>query len=193
MKKAARSLRRLFFKPSSRLCRVKLACPPANLLGAVPSVRRFRPSGIPRHLSESDVQRVITVCHDKTALGIRDQTIITLLARMGLRAGELTRLGLDDVDWANGRLLIRAGKTKRERVLPLPNDVGHCIVRYLKRARPLSSHRSLFIRHRAPFTPLSSITISWITTCRLKQAGVSAARFGSHVFRHYSESRTITE
>ena len=157
---------------------------PANLLGAVPSVRRFRPDGIPCHLSENDVQRVITACHDKTALGIRDETIITLLARMGLRAGELARLGLDDIDWSDGRLLIRAGKTKRERVLPLPNDVGHCIVRYLKRGRPSSTHRSLFIRHRAPFTPLSPYTISWIAAYRLKQAGVNAARFGSHIFRH---------
>ncbi len=146
---------------------------PASLFEAVASVRRFRPDGIPCHLSASDVQRVITICHDKTASGIRDQTIITLLARMGLRAGELARLGLDDIDWANGRLLIRAGKTKRERVLPLPNDVGHCIVRYLKRARPSSAYRSLFIRLRAPFTPLSPFTISWIAACRLKQAGVN--------------------
>lgn len=166
---------------------------PANLFDAVPSVRRFRPDGMPCHLSENDVQRVIAVCRDKTALGNRDQTIITLLARMGLRAGELARLCLDDIDWSNGRLLIRAGKTKRERVLPLPNDIGRCIVRYLKGARPSSGHRSLFIQHRAPFSPLSPFTISWIAACRLKQAGVNAARFGSHIFRHSAATSMVRQ
>lgn len=166
---------------------------PAHLLEAVPSVRRFRPDGIPCHLSENDVQRVITVCDDKTALGLRDQTIIVILARMGLRAGELARLDLDDIDWTDGRLLIRAGKTKRERVLPLPDDVGRCIVRYLKRARPSSAHRSLFIGHRAPFTPLSPLTISWIAGYRLKQAGVNAARFGAHVFRHSAATHMVRQ
>jgi site-specific recombinase XerD len=164
---------------------------PAHLLAAIPSLPRFRPDGIPHHLSENEVQRVIAICDDKTASGIRDRTIITLLARMGLRAGEAARLHLDDIDWTEGRLIIRAGKTKRERVLPLPNDVGRCIVRYLKRGRPASDDRSLFIRHRAPFTPLTPFTVSWIAGCRLKQAGIEAGRFGSHIFRHYSEFRTM--
>ncbi len=166
-------------------------CIPAHLLGAVPSLPRFRPDGIPHHLSEEEVRRVIAVCCDKTALGLRDHTMITLLAHMGLRAGEVARLGLDDIDWTEGRLIIRAGKTKRERVLPLPNDIGRCIVRYLKRARPLSDHRSLFIRHRAPFTPLTPFTVSWIAGCRLKQAGIQAVRFGSHIFRHSAATQMV--
>jgi site-specific recombinase XerD len=166
-------------------------CIPAHLLGAAPSLPRFRPAGIPCHLSEDEVQRVIAVCYDKTALGLRDQTMITLLARMGLRAGEVARIGLDDIDWTDGRLIVRAGKTKRERVLPLPDDIGRCIVRYLKRARPSSNHRSLFMRHRAPFTPLSPFTISWIAGCRLKQAGIQAARFGSHIFRHSAATQMV--
>jgi integrase len=133
----------------------------------------------------------MAICGDKTALGLRDRTIITLLARMGLRAGEAARLRLDDIDWTEGRLIIRAGKTKRERVLPLTNEVGCCIVRYLKRARPLSNHRYLFIRHRAPFTPLSPFTVSWIAGCRLKQAGIQATRFGSHIFRHSAATQMV--
>jgi site-specific recombinase XerD len=164
---------------------------PAHLLGAAPSLPRFRPEGIPCHLSREEVQRVIASCLDNTVLGLRDAAIITLLARMGLRAGEVSRLGLDDIDWVEGRLLIRAGKTKRERVLPLPNDVGRCIVRYLKRARPLTDHRSLFIRHIAPFTSLSPFTISWIAASRLKQAGVQAERFGSHIFRHSAATQMV--
>jgi len=164
---------------------------PAHLLAAVPSLPRFRPDGIPHHLSEDEIGRVIAVCCDKTALGLRDQTIITLLARMGLRAGEVARLCLNDIDWTEGRLTIRAGKTKRERVLPLPNDIGRCIVRYLKRARPLSDHRSLFVRHRAPFTPLTPFTVSWIAGSRLKQAGIRATRFGSHIFRHSAATQMV--
>lgn len=166
---------------------------PVALLRAVPSGRRTRPDGIPCHLSPSDIRRVVAVCNDKTALGMRDKTIITLLARMGIRAGEAARIDLGDIDWAEGRLFIRAGKTKRERVLPLTHDIGHCIVRYLKHARPRTVHRSLFIGHRAPFTPLSPFTISWIAATRLKQAGVNAARFGSHVFRHSAATHMVRQ
>ena len=166
---------------------------PATLLEAVPSVSRYRPDGVPCHLSETEIRRAIAVCNDSSRLGIRDQTIITLLARMALRAGEVARLGLDDIDWAEGRLVVRAGKTKRERVLPLPDGVGNCIVQYLQRARPPSVHRSLFIRHRAPFTPLSPFTISWIAGSRLKQAGITAARFGAHVFRHSAATHMVRQ
>lgn len=163
----------------------------AGLVGAVPSIRRPRLADIPCYLPQIDVQRVIAVCDSKKPIDIRDKTIITLLARLGLRAGEIVRIALEDIDWTEGRLLVRAGKTNRERVLPLAEDVGRVIVRYLRHARPHSTHRSLFIHHRAPFSPLSSYTISWIAGCRLKQAGVAAARFGAHVFRHSAATQMV--
>lgn len=163
----------------------------AGLIGAVPSIRRPRLADIPCYLPQIDVQRVIAVCDSKKPIDIRDKTIITLLARLGLRAGEIARIALDDIDWTEGRLVVRAGKTNRERVLPLAEDVGRVIVRYLRHARPRSTHRSLFIRHRAPFIPLSSYTISWIAGCRLKQAGVTAAHFGAHVFRHSAATQMV--
>lgn len=163
----------------------------AGLIGAVPSIRKARLADIPCYLPQIDVQRVIAVCDSKKPIDIRDKTIITLLARLGLRAGEIARIALEDIDWTEGRLLVRAGKTNRERALPLAEDLGRAILRYLRYARPRSSHRSLFIRHRAPFSPLSSYTISWIAGCRLKQAGVAAARFGSHVFRHSAATQMV--
>jgi len=163
----------------------------AGLIGAVPSIRKPRLADIPCYLPAIDVQRVIAVCDSKKPIDIRDKTIIMLLARLGLRAGEIARIALDDIDWSEERLLVRKGKTNRERVLPLAEDLGRLIVRYLRHARPRSTHRALFIRHRAPFSPLSSYTISWIAACRLKQAGVTAAHFGSHVFRHSAATQMV--
>lgn len=162
-----------------------------GLIGAVPTVRRARLADIPCYLSQEDIQRVIARCDDGTPIGMRDKTIITVLARTGIRAGEAARITLSDIDWADGRLIIRAGKTSRERVLPLPEDVGRGIVHYLKRARPRAECRHLFVRHRAPFTPLSPWAISWIAGYRLKQSGVAAARFGAHAFRHSAATHMI--
>jgi len=163
----------------------------AGLIGAVPSIRRPRLADIPRYLPHIDVQRVVAVCDSKKPIDLRDKAIITLLARLGLRAGEVARIALDDIDWTEGRLVVRAGKTNRERVLPLTDDLGRVIIKYLRDARPSSTYRSLFIRHRAPFSPLSPYTVSWIAGCRLKQAGVTAVRFGAHVFRHSAATQMV--
>jgi len=115
-----------------------------------------------------------------------------LLAHLGLRAGEVIKLRPDDIDWSNGCLLIRAGKTHRERNLPLPADVGHSLVTYLKDERPRSSERSLFLRARPPFGPLqSSVSITLIVQHFLKRAGVWAPRRGAHFLRHTAATRMV--
>ena len=162
-----------------------------GFLGAVPTVRRSRLADVPSYLSQEDVQRAIAVCDDGRPTGIRDKAIITVLARTGIRAGEAARVALDDIDWTAGRLVIRAGKTRRERLLPLPEDAGRCIVDYLKRARPRTACRGLFVRDRAPFAALSPWTISWIAGHRLKQAEVVAAHFGAHAFRHTAATHMV--
>ena len=97
-----------------------------------------------------------------------------LLARLGLRAGEVIRLLIEDIDWSQGCVRIRAGKTHRERSLPLCQEVGDALVAYLKKARPTSSHRELFLRWRPPFRPLrSSVSICTLIQKLLRRAGVS--------------------
>jgi site-specific recombinase XerD len=111
--------------------------------------------------------------------------MLLLLARLGLRAGEVVRLQLDDIDWRAGNVLIRAGKNRRERVLPLPQDVGEAAVRYLKEGRPTSPHRQTFLNLCPPHEPLSSsVVLTGVAQDVLRQAGVVSHRPGAYVFRH---------
>ena len=153
---------------------------------AVPSVRTWRHCSLPRHISPDEVRRVIEVCDPATPLGLRERAVIMLLAHMGLRAGEVIHLKVNDIDWAEGRLIIRAGKNHRERSLPLSQVVGEALVAYLQQARPRTSpYREIFLRWYPPFRPLrSSCTISALVGKVLKRARVEVNRPGAHVFRH---------
>ena len=134
---------------------------PQGLERAVPPVLTWRHSSLPRHIGSSEVERVIGACDPETPVGLRERAVITLLAHLGLRAGEVMRLKLDDIDWFEGRLIVRAGKNDRERSLPLSQEVGDALVSYLRDARPATPRRELFLRWRPPFHPLrSSVTIS---------------------------------
>jgi integrase/recombinase XerD len=157
----------------------------AGLHGAVPAVRTWRHSSIPRTISADEVERVLAACDAGSEYGLRERVIVLLLARLGLRAGEVIRLRVDDIDWVRGCVLVRAGKTHRERGLPLTQEIGDALAVYLRQARPASTHRELFLRWRPPFHPLCrSVSICTLVQKLLKRAGISVPRPGAHVFRH---------
>ena len=107
-----------------------------------------------------------------------------LLARLGLRACEIVALGLDDIDWDNGRITIH-GKGGRVAQMPLPCDIGEAIASYLRFGRPCCTCRRVFLRHRAPLRGFAdSTTVSSIVRRALIDAGVDSARKGAHLFRH---------
>ena len=108
---------------------------PASLAAAVPSVAGWRLSGLPKALEPGQLRALLAACDRRTPTGRRDYAIMLLLARLGLRAGEVARLGLDDIDWRRGELAI-CGKGNRAERLPLPADVGAAIAAYLRRGRP---------------------------------------------------------
>jgi len=156
-----------------------------GLLGAVPSVLTKRHATIPRAIPAADVERVISSCPEASVYGLREKAIVLLLARLGLRAGEVIRLRLDDIDWVRGCLLVPAGKTHRERSLPLSQEVGEALAAYLQHARPTSVYRELFLRWRPPFSPLqSSTSISTLTRKLLRRADIRVYRAGAHTLRH---------
>jgi len=158
---------------------------PAGLYGAVPAVRTWRHSSIPRAISAEEVECVLAACHAESEYGLRERAIVLLLARLGLRAGEVIRLQVDDIDWTRGCVLVRAGKMHRERSLPLSQEVGDALVQYLRQSRPESAHRELFLRWHPPFKPLcKSVSICTLVQKLLKRAGISIHRPGAHVFRH---------
>ena len=158
---------------------------PQGLERAVPPVLTWRHSSLPRHITSSEVERVIEACNPATPLGLRERAVIMLLAHLGLRAGEVICLKLDDIDWFEGRLIVRAGKNHRERSLPLSQEVGDVLVSYLRDARPATPHREIFLRWRPPFHPLrSSVTITALVAKALKRARVKARRPGAPILRH---------
>jgi site-specific recombinase XerD len=155
-----------------------------DLAGCVPTVPNWSLCTLPRYLPAVSVERILKRCDQKTSLGRRNHAILLLLARLGLRAGEVVGLSLDDIDWDTGQIAIR-GKGGKPAQLPLPADVGAALAGYLRHDRPPSSSRRVFVRHRAPLTGFSnSSTLSSIVRRALKHAGVESVHMGAHVLRH---------
>jgi site-specific recombinase XerD len=155
-----------------------------DLAGCVPTVPNWSLSTIPRFLPAATVERVLECCDRKTSVGRRNHAILLLLARLGVRAGEVVGLRLDDIDWGTSQITIR-GKGGKSAQLPLAADVGAALAAYLRHDRPRSATRSVFLRHRAPLVGLgNSSTISSLVRRALKHAGVESAHTGAHVLRH---------
>ena len=152
-----------------------------DLSQATLSVTGRRRSSLPRGISKMDAQALLDGCDRRTATGRRDYAVIIILLRLGLRAGETSRLCLDDLHWRAGELVVR-GKGAREDRLPLPADVGEALAAYLKRGRPRSDRRELFLRARAPYTPIASDTVRSTVRRACRRAGV--AEIGAHRLRH---------
>ena len=155
------------------------------LAGSVPSIRQWKLTSLPTYLSTAQVQSVLDGCDRSSAIGRRDYAILMLLARLGLRAGEIATLTLDDVDWRAGEIVVRAKGRQRAR-LPLPRDVGAAVVAYLRDGRPKSSCRRLFVRAIAPHVGFASGgLVTWIAKTALERADIrDCEHHGAHIFRH---------
>jgi site-specific recombinase XerD len=158
---------------------------PLALAGCVPSIRQWKLASLPTYLSTAQVQKVLDGCDRTTALGRRDYAILMMLAKLGLRAGEVATLTLDDIDWRSGEMLVRAKGRQRAR-MPMPPDVGAAVVAYLCDGRPTLSCRRLFLRSPAPNVGFASGgAITMIAKTALERAGIRGyAHQGAHIFRH---------
>ena len=159
-------------------------CPP-NILAAVPIPRSWRLSTLPRYIPMEEVERVVQCCHSDRPSGIRDRAILLLLARLGLRAGDVCYLRLSDISWRQAKIQVR-GKSKNAAALPLPQDVGDALLQYIQSARPRVNTDRVFLRSTAPNEPLADpASISSIVASALKRAGVeSPGGRGAHLIRH---------
>ncbi len=154
----------------------------ATLLAAIPPVAHWKLAGLPRGLEPAQVRALLASCDPDSAIGVRDHAILIVLARLGLRAAELSGLLLDDIRWRSGQIVIR-GKGHRHDILPLPPDVGDALAGYLQAARPRNAaDRHLFIRAKAPLTGLTSTGITVIVAVAGRRAGVESAT--PHRLRH---------
>ena len=154
-----------------------------DLAACVPGIATWSLSNVPKYLPADQIQRVLDACNRDTAAGKRDYAILLLLARLGLRAGEVAALTLDDIDWEAGVITVR-GKGKRVAQMPLPVEVGTAMAGYIQ-TRPSCSTRHVFIREKAPLVGFAnSIAICSLVDRALTRAGIESAYRGSHLFRH---------
>lgn len=157
-----------------------------GLDAALPTVAQWRLASLPRYLQPKEVEHLIASCDQASAVGRRDRAILLLLARLGLRAGDILHLRLSDIDWKGASIQV-CGKGRRHERLPLTQEVGQAIVAYVKKGRPRTNDDRLFIRCRAPFRAFgpSSCAVSEIVDRAFRRAGVARpSRGAAHLLRH---------
>jgi site-specific recombinase XerD len=163
-----------------------------HLVSAIPVVRRTRFPGLPRGLSEEQLGQLRSAIDVKTAIGLRARAIIECLVTLGLRAGEVAALRLNDIDWRAGTLRVTTSKVRRGDVLPLPTRVGSAVAAYLRRGRPVTKRDHVFVRHYMPVgQPLHSKDVTSTVTRALRRAGLRLPSMGAHVLRHTTASRLV--
>lgn len=167
---------------------------PANLEHTIPRTRRWSHATIPSRLSKADAAKIVKGNTPGTSMELRNFAILLLLLRLGLRASEVNNLELDDVDWNNGSIFLRAGKAHRERRVPLPEDVGNAIVQYLRYGRPNTDVRKIFVGHSAPFSAFKNSSAIWhITRKLIKTAEINCPAGGAHILRHTAASIMVNQ
>jgi len=164
-----------------------------DLAACIPTVADWQLSELPKSLDPEKVEHLLQNCDQNTAIGKRDYAILLLLARLGLRAGEIVAMTLDDINWEVGVLTIR-GKGSRRDQLPIPHDVGEALATYLRHGRSLCSTRRVFIRARAPHRGFSgSAAIDNIVRRALKRAHLDPIRKGAHLLRHSLATKMLAQ
>jgi integrase/recombinase XerD len=156
----------------------------APLDWAVPAVAPVRGRSLPRGVSAETVAALLASCDRRRVVGRRDYAIVLLLVRLGLRASEVVGLGVDDLDWRVGEVLVHGKGGRRDR-LPLPVDVGEALVDYLLH-RPPSAHRSVFLQMIEGTPPITRHTVGGVVREASRRAGV--VRVAPHQLRHTAAS-----
>jgi site-specific recombinase XerD len=157
------------------------------LVWAVPPVADLRGRSLPKAVAPEVIAALLASCDRELVIGRRDFAVVLLLARLGMRAGEVAAIELDDVDWRAGVLLVH-GKGHREDTMPLPVDIGESLVGYL-RVRPASEHRALFLCAQAPFGPISSHVVAMIVRRACRRARIP--EIGPHRLRHTAATEML--
>ena len=161
---------------------------PRPLTDAVPKVASWRLAGLPKAVDPATVRSLLSSCDRRSAAGRRDFAVLVLLSRLGLRAGEVAALCLEDIDWRTGEILVR-GKGPRLERLPLPADVGQALAAWLRRGRPRCAAREVITRIRAPHGALSSGGIYALVIAACGRAGVP--RLHPHQLRHTAATEML--
>jgi site-specific recombinase XerD len=153
----------------------------------IPMMKAGSRAALQQPLNKSELEQVLNVARKNS----HHHAVFLLLSRLGLRAHEIAGLQLSDIDWASGSMLIRARKTRCERTLPLPKDVGEVLLQYLRNGRPTTIHQEVFIQPQSP-VPMKPSGIAKLSTRLLARAGVRRrVTYGAHLFRHTAATQMI--
>ena len=163
----------------------------ADLGLAVPAVAHWRLASLPHHLTADELTRVLAACEGDAPARVRDRAMVLLLARLGLRAGDVVQLRLTDCDWAQGTIQV-TGKGRYQVRLPLPQEVGDAVLRYLASRPHLPETDRVFLTTIAPVAPLrTSDAVSSVVGRAFQRAGIQIARPGAHVLRHTAATEML--
>jgi len=163
-----------------------------GLDGAVPTIAMWRLAALPRYLPAADIDRILAACDHSTPVGLRDRAVVLLLARLGLRAGDIRALATGDLDWQQAGVRV-AGKSRTHVRLPLTQEVGDALVDYLARGRPPADTDRVFVRMVAPWRPLAMAAVSALVARAIARAGVTAPFRGAHVLRHSAATEMLRQ
>ena len=158
---------------------------------AIPAFAHWRLAKLPRCLSTEEVSRLITACDGTDPGRLRDRAIVLMLVRLGLRSGDVAQLRLTDIDWNNGTLQV-IGKGRYQVRLPLPQDVGDAMLRYLERRPAYCDTDHVFVRSIAPYRPFASGDgVSSVVKHALQRARIEAPAKGAHLLRHTAATEML--
>lgn len=164
----------------------------AGLDAVLPRMRSLRYSGVPLTLSVAEVEQVISCAVAENSIHpLRNKAIVVLLARTGIRAGEATKLTLDDIDWGNGIIHVRNAKFSLDRDLPLLREVGRALFNYVKHERPSSIHRAIFLTSQFARPFCFPGAISRIARQALKRANINPSRGAAHLLRYAAATNML--
>jgi site-specific recombinase XerD len=161
---------------------------------AVPTLRTYRLSSVPRGWSEAQAQEILEAVECRSPVGLRDYAILLLLYTFGVRSGQVRALRLDDIHWSDNRIRFRAMKNGKDVWLPLTEAVGEALLGYLQQGRPVCACPQVFLTARAPYRPLRrSGNVAQIVRLYVHKAGIDAPRRGAHAFRHGFATRMLRQ
>lgn len=159
---------------------------------AIPAVARWRLSSLPKYLLPTQVEALVASCDQSVPLGARDKAMILLVARLGLRAGDVSGLQFQHLLWSKGTLIV-SGKNRKEVELPLPQEVGDAILCYLRCGRPKVASDYIFITTQAPFIPVTRHSASRAVARAICRTGINAPNRGAHMLRHSAATNMLRE
>lgn len=164
------------------------------LIETLPKISCRKYSQMPGCLSKKDVQKLLNSFKEQTPFGLRNRAMALCLARLGLRSIEVVRLCLEDIDWKSGVINIAKNKSRRTDSLPLLKEIGDSIVAYLKKGRPATKDRHVFVNHgNKQGSPISTGVVCYIIKAGFKKAGIPIPSRPVHIFRHALASQMIQQ